>query len=219
MAIPKVLSQFNLPMETDYFHNSEELVMAVTNGNHYALIFLDIDMQSSGIQTARFIRNLLPDVQIAFLTVSSKFALDAFELNALHYLIKPIGTKELKECIKRFCERNRIPLQILEIKSKCKTYSFPLTCVQKIVSNNKGIDVFLAGNTPHQHIPISFIKAEEQLDPNLFLKLSRGFIVQMPYILCINKDRCRLKDGTEILLSRQSRSEIRKRYNHYLLRN
>lgn len=216
--IPDALARLKLHIEADYFQSGEELVEAVTGGNSYALL-LDIYLYSlDGIQTARKIRELLPDVQIAFLTTSHEFMLEAFDLNALHYLVKPVSMQKLEECLNRFCDRIQIPRQTLEIRSATKAYAFPLMLVQKIMSCNKGIDVYFQGAVQPQHIPISFTKAEEQLDPSHFLRISRGIIVQISFILCINRDICRLKDGTEILISRRDKTEIRKKYNDYLFR-
>lgn len=216
--IARALAKLELCMDIDSFRNGEDLLRAVRGGADYALLFLDIYMQSlDGIQTARAVREYLPDVQLAFLTTSREYSLDAFGLDALHYLIKPIDSRMLGECMERFCARSRIAPTMLRIASEFKTYSFPLADVQKIVSRNKGVDVFLR-NMPPQHIPITLASAEKQLDPALFLKVSRGFVVQMSHILCIDRDVCRLKDGTEVLVSRQAKSEIRQKYNDYLFR-
>ncbi|MCI8294557.1 MAG: response regulator transcription factor [Lachnospiraceae bacterium] len=215
--VPDALTRLNLHMETDYFYSGEDLVGAVTGGTSYALLLLDIYMHAlDGIQTAHRIRGLQPDVQIAFLTSSQGSMLEAFDLNALHYLVKPVSMEKLEECLDRFCDRIRIPRQTLEIRSATKTYTFPLILVQKIMSCNKGIDVYIQGAVQPQHIPISFTKAEEQLDPARFLRLSRGIMVQLSFILCINRDICRLKDGTEILISRRDKTAIRKKYYDHL---
>lgn len=56
--------------------------------------------------------------------------------------------------------------------------------------------------------PLSFVRVEEQLDEERFLRISRGFIVQMDAILRLDGDVCLLKDGTSALISRRERKEI-----------
>ena len=212
----------SLPAQLDCYSSGEALLQAVENGSVYPLVFLDIYMHFfNGIQTARKLRDLLPETQIAFLTSSREFTFDAFDLNALHYLLKPVSTDQIRECLLRFSERKHLPLSLLTLQAKAKTYSFPLHCVQKIVSSKKGIDVYLSGTSlpSPQHIAITFAEAEKQLDPSRFLKISRGFLVQMSFILGIQKDTCFLKDGTEMLLSRREKTYIRKKYNDYLFQN
>lgn len=216
-SLTEALKQLDLHMDVDYFYSGVKLIEAVENQASYSLCLLDIYMPSiDGIQTARRVRELLPDIQFAFLTMSRDFMLDAFDLNALHYLIKPVSIKKLRECLERFCERTQYPQKMLEIRSNSRLYTFPLTHVQKILSYNKGIDIYLRGASFPQHIPISFVKVEAQLDSSRFLKISRGFLVQMSYILCIDQNTCRLKDGTEVLISRREKANIRKKYNDYL---
>lgn len=219
ITLKKACESLQLKLNTDFFHSGEELIRAVKDGRSYSLILMDIYLSGmNGIETAAKIKLLLPHIQIAFMTVSKEYAIDAFEINALHYLIKPIDEKKMRECLKRFLVRSGMPVKTLEIKTDYKTYKFMLFNVMKIQSRNKGVDVYLCNTKKPCHIPISFKRMEEQLDPKLFLRISRGLLVQMSHILCIDKEICRLKDGTEAIISRRERSLIRKKYNDYLFR-
>lgn len=220
IVLRNTTARMQLDVNTDFFHSGEELIRAIENGHHYSLLLLDIFLGGiNGIQTAYKIRFLMPEVHIAFMTVSHEHAVDAFDLNAVHYMIKPIAERQMRECLERFLTREGLPIKALTIKSDSKTYTFMLSNVQKIQSRNKGIDVYLQNGKKTCHIPISFKRAEEQLDPRLFLKISRGLIVQMPHILCIERETCRLRDGTEAIISRRERAAIRKKYNDYLFRS
>ena len=110
----------------------------------HILLLLDIYLTGmSGIETARCIRNILPEVQIAFLTSAREYALDAFDLYAVHYLIKPVNSDSLRELFRRFFRYLHRSEKYLEIHSDSKNYTFPLEQVQKIQSNNKGVDIYL----------------------------------------------------------------------------
>ena len=56
-------------------------------------------MQKNGIDVAKEIRNYCKDAIIVFTTSSKEFAIDAFEVNAYHYLLKPLNQKKVFECI------------------------------------------------------------------------------------------------------------------------
>lgn len=216
-ALQNAANYFSLESQIDCYPDGESLIQSIENGCVYQLIFLDIYMHKlDGIKTARKLRTLLPEAHIAFLTTSRDFTFDAFDLNALHYLVKPVTSEQIQECLVRFFERSRIPVTPLELKTKTRVYSFPIQSVQKILSSNKGIDIYLANLTPPQHVSISFADAEKQLDSSLFLKISRGYIVQMSFILYIDKNTCFFKDGTQMLISRREKAFIRKKYNDYL---
>lgn len=64
------------------------------------LIFLDIEMP--GLNGFQFIEKLnLPEAGVIFTTAYGKFAVDAFRVNAIDYLIKPIEITELEEALDR----------------------------------------------------------------------------------------------------------------------
>lgn len=210
-------NQYGLQFGIDCCANAEELITAVKNGKKYDLAFLDIYMgDTNGITTAHRLKELLPEIEAAFFTSSAEHAVDAFDFNALHYIIKPVSYDKILETFERFYKRLHTSMKALEIVAENKTYSFPLIHIQKLQSANKGVDVYLNNKSVPEHIPLAFSRVEEQLSPKLFLKISRGLIVQMSFILCVDKDICRFKDGTEAVVSRKNRDEIRRKYNDYL---
>lgn len=219
-AVSVVLKQLCFEDPVDYFDNCEEMLAAIRCGGKYDLLILDIYMEGlNGMDAAQQAKSFLPDVQIAFTTSSRDFAPEAFDINAIHYIVKPVTPQKIEDLFQRFFNRMEKPTLMMKIQSAWKDYNFPLHHVQKIQSSKKGVDVYLNGSTEPQRIPLSFMRTEEQLDPSHFLKVSRGLIVQMDYILCIDKDICRFKDNTEVLISRGARAEIRKKYNDYLFGN
>ena len=63
------------------------------------LVFLDIQMPgTSGLELAA---TLKPDLQFVFCTAFDSHALDAFELNALDYLVKPLDPERLRKTLER----------------------------------------------------------------------------------------------------------------------
>ena len=72
------------------------------------IIFLDIEMgELSGLELGEIIMGKLEDVEIVFVTAYSQYAVDAFEINAIDYLLKPIQEKRLFKAIERLRERKR----------------------------------------------------------------------------------------------------------------
>ncbi|NMI05804.1 response regulator [Paenibacillus sp. SZ31] len=66
------------------------------------VVFLDIEMpEMSGIELAERILQQLPATKIVFVTVYDEYAVKAFELNSLDYLLKPLQTERLEKTIHR----------------------------------------------------------------------------------------------------------------------
>ena len=82
----------------DTFSDGRQLLDAVSGGANYDLLFLDILMpQITGMELAREISRLAPGIPVVFLTDSESYAVEAFSVRALHYILKPMTEEALKE--------------------------------------------------------------------------------------------------------------------------
>lgn len=73
------------------------------------VIFLDIEMgQSTGLELASNIQTKYPHIQIVFVTAHSEYAVQAFEINSLDYLLKPITPTRLEKTINRIIEKKKV---------------------------------------------------------------------------------------------------------------
>lgn len=78
--------------------------------------FLDIEMPGlNGIGLAKKIAQIDPDIQIVFVTAYEQYALKAFEVSAVHYLLKPITQDHIDEAVQRVLRVRRMNEQIGDI--------------------------------------------------------------------------------------------------------
>lgn len=76
------------------------------------VIFLDINMpQLQGIDAASKILEVSPHTDIIFVTAYDEYAVNAFEVNALDYILKPINIERFEKTIQRIMERWALPSQ------------------------------------------------------------------------------------------------------------
>ncbi len=81
------------------------------------ILFLDIQMpEMSGIELAENIQKMKNNPFIIFTTAYDTFAIKAFELGALDYLLKPYDGERLEKSIKRFLESRTISLDDVSTK-------------------------------------------------------------------------------------------------------
>jgi two-component system LytT family response regulator len=84
--------------------------------HHPQLVFLDIEMPGhSGLELMEFFNADEIDFSIIFTTAYNEYALQAFKLSAIDYLLKPIQHKELIESVDRF-KKNQLIKQSQQIK-------------------------------------------------------------------------------------------------------
>ena len=87
----KLIAEFDNPLDTlTFLKNSTADV-----------IFLDINMPDmNGISLGKIISKMCPDMKIIFITAYKDYAVDAFEIKAFDYLLKPYSESRIKSLLK-----------------------------------------------------------------------------------------------------------------------
>lgn len=107
ISLEKVLEDFPGIKVLGKYNNYEELLAFVEKETIDA-VFLDIEMGTrNGLDLANDILSIQPSIQIIFVTAHSEYAVQAFELNSVDYLLKPISSKRLEKTISRINEKIR----------------------------------------------------------------------------------------------------------------
>lgn len=85
------------------------------------VVFLDMDMpQIKGIDVASRILDSSPDIDIIFVTAHDQYALEAFELNALDYILKPLSRERFEKALVRVMKnRNEYKKSSKRLKISC----------------------------------------------------------------------------------------------------
>lgn len=85
----------NFPLEVKAFDNPFDLLDYTKKNGGFALYLLDIVMlQLTGIDVAEELRKRGESAEIVFITSSCEYGIDAFGVNAVGYLVKPVSEKE-----------------------------------------------------------------------------------------------------------------------------
>ncbi len=88
----------------------QALEYATTSTEPIDLALLDMEMPGlNGLELAERLREVRPEIQIAFLTAYDEYARDAFDVEAIDYLLKPIISNDLVRTIKRAQKRSQHP--------------------------------------------------------------------------------------------------------------
>lgn len=203
-------------IEIQEFESGKELLKACADGAVLSILYLDIYLEEeNGIQIAKELEQLCPGIKIVFITESRDFAIEAFALKALHYLVKPVTEDGIRETLNRFRETKeetgRIYLNIDREK-----VALPLVDVAYLKSENHKTQIVQKDGGS-----ISTYTALKDLETFLtkdFLKVKRGIIVNMDFIEVISTTFCILKNGMDLEISRMYRTEIKKQYEAYVMR-
>lgn len=173
--------------------NSVDLALEIINEKKPDVIFLDIQMPGKSGFT--LLEKISSDIHIIFVTAFDEYAIKAFEVNALDYLLKPINPIRLKNSIQRLYQ-NGSKKQIFSRKLEYEDSIFLLINSQmKFIKVSSVITVNATGDYT-EILTSESIKGltsksmkewEFRLPENHFVRIHRSHIINLNYIRKIDE--------------------------------
>jgi DNA-binding LytR/AlgR family response regulator len=181
-------------------HSVQEAVNWFFNNEHPDLLFLDIQL-SDGLSFEIF-DEIEIESSIIFTTAYDEYALKAFKLNSVDYLLKPIDVDELENAINQFRKlqnsTSKINLNLDQLKNLIspvsKNYKKRFTVkigqqlkmitvenIECFYSENKATNIFTSDKRNYI-LEDTLEQIESSLDPDLFFRVSRKCIVNIQCI-------------------------------------
>lgn len=160
--------------------------------NRYDIVFLDINlMDDSGIELGKKIHKMEHPPAIVFATAHDEYAVQAFELNATDYILKPFERSRVQQAINKVLAL--LPhSQIVETKPMIQDrQNFPIEIADRILMLNQSDIIGLAtynGITTiytvnHQYETTEpLTKCEKRLNNDDFLRIHRSYIINKSHI-------------------------------------
>ena len=195
--LSRKLEKLNISVN-QMLHSVEESLKWFSENSPPDLIFLDIQL-SDGLSFEIFEQFPVKSA-IIFTTAYDQYALRAFKLNSIDYLLKPIDEKELTNAVEKFRERvnKKAGLDLQWIKSLLvseekqykERFSVKVGLQLKIIitpeiecffSENKGTYIHTTENRNYL-IDSTLEQLENELNPKEFFRVSRKFIVALKAI-------------------------------------
>ena len=202
--------------------NAEEAYQMINELNP-DLLFLDIQMPGkTGFQLLEML-DAVP--LVVFTTAYDEFALKAFEVNALDYLLKPIQPERLSETILKLSEKERAknvaergPEKKLGlhdqvfVKDGERCWFVSLNNVRLFESDGNYIKVYFDNNRPMIHKSLNAL--DEKLDERAFFRASRKHIVNLSWVEGIESWfngglMVRLRGGDKVEVSRRQAAKFK----------
>ncbi len=193
----RMLQNINIDVNA-MLHSVEESLAWFQEHPHPDLIFLDIQL-SDGLSFEIF-ETIEIKSAIIFTTAYDEYALQAFKLNSIDYLLKPIDSDELKQAIQKYEERQpqqkAITLDFDDIKKLLvnpieRAYKkrftvrvgqhlkmIPVDDIECFYSENKGTYIHTINHRDYL-LDLTLDQLEEELAPQTFFRVNRKFYVNI----------------------------------------
>ncbi|EPR71727.1 Two-component system response regulator [Winogradskyella psychrotolerans RS-3] len=195
--LQRMLKVVDLNAET-MLHSVEESIEWFQNNEHPDLIFLDIQL-SDGLSFEIFEAIDIKSAVI-FTTAYDEYALKAFKLNSIDYLLKPIDDEDLKTAVEKYKgrlpQKQSVTLDFNDIKNLLvnpiereykKRFSVKvgqhlklinIEDIECIYSENKGTYAFTTEGRNYL-LDATLDELEADLEPDVFFRISRKFYVNI----------------------------------------
>lgn len=207
-----------------------ETAIRVIDEKKPQVVFLDVELpELSGLQVLERIRHR---PRVVFTTAYDRYAVTAFEFEAVDYLVKPFGRRRFRETLDRL--RRRIERQggsatEYERERKALDGPFPPRFFSKtgnrivpvpvatIMRLEAADDYVEAHCTDGVHLlDLSLAELESKLDPERFCRVHRSHLVNFDYVVEMRRFDARrltvlMKDGAEVVASRAGSKLLRDR--------
>ncbi len=202
------------------------------------LALLDLQMpEVSGLEVVKLLRkNQMP--LVAFVTAFDEYAVQAFEVGAVDYLLKPVEKSRLRETLNRAAERleqndwreqevekiknvtriydaatrsellNRIP-----VKKRDEIFLIPVTEIVSIIADGELLHITTDKNQKYA-INFRLKDLETRLDEKIFVRLSRGALVNLEMVERISP----MPGGTYLILMKNGQEITSSRLQSKILR-
>lgn len=188
------------------------------------LVFLDVMLpELTGLEVLQRVQH---QPSVVFTTAYERFAVTAFELEALDYLVKPFGSRRFHETMDRVRRRLAVagvekaghpslpagPLERLFARVGTRIVPVPVRNVSRFQAEGDYVRAFAGGASHLLYVTLAQLEERLQLP---FLRIHRSHMINVDYVQRVERHDERryvvfLQDGSRIVASRSGTAALRK---------
>lgn len=207
-----------------YCENPLEALDIFRTSGYAGITFVDVDLpQLSGIDLSDLLRN---KTSVVFATAYDKYAIQAFEKDALDYILKPITYDRFLKCINKLnikSDRNQLPDEApaldhfyIQYESKGKIVKIVYNEVIYIEALKNYIVIH---TTSTKYIAYLTMKEMEESMPSpMFIRVHKSAIINLEKMIKVEGNAILFENKTQIILGASYRTAFFKRLNEKMVR-
>lgn len=182
--------------------------------NKVDLMFVDIEMPE--LNGMEFVKSLNNPPKVIFITAYSQYAVDGFRVNAVDYLLKPIGYADFLKSADKANALFNVPVkskndtkeETLFVKSGNQHIRIKIAEITHIEGMREYVKIHCLNNTGIMTL-MSMKKLENILSKDRFMRIHRSYIINLDYLNKIERSRIIFDDGSFIPVSEQYISNVK----------
>lgn len=214
-VVAKCLKNWGIMAQFHLFPSGEALLEQYVPES-YALLLLDLGLDGmSGMELAKRLRAQGDKTPLMFVTASSAYAVQSYQVDAENYLLKPLDPEAVNRAIVRFLEKQGNCCKSITITANREQVTLPHFRIFWIESQQNAVNIHLEEKTLKVYITLS--KLMEQMgEDSCFLLCCRGCVVNMNHVEDVREDEFLLGNGETVPIRRRGGKQIRQCYIQHL---
>ena len=210
-------------VKVDVFDDPRIFLETLEKCGGWDVVLLDICMPDIlGTDIARRIRERHDRTEIIFLTVSSDYAVEAFSLNAAHYVIKPFTQDVFDEAMDRALlsfEKTVHNIMLQMENGAIQAVDIDDIIFIESVGYKRVIHTKEKNYEETKQSLSKLIDELNKLSPGQFIQPYRGYIANLDAVRTISNDRMIMQDNSPILIKRGDFRKLRDVFFRWTFRN
>ena len=178
-------------------------------------VFSDIRMPGlSGLELAQVLQRFRNPPKVVFVTAHEEHAVDAFELDVVDYLLKPIRESRVSEAVRRVVESGgpgvAAPEETVPVELGGVTRFVPLSEIRYVEAQGDYTRLHTASGNPLIRVPLA--RLEREWADAGFVRIHRSHLVALAHVTEVRSDGGRVSvvvGGEELPVSRRHTRELR----------
>lgn len=199
---------FEKKINVEVFYSGEELVKYMSEGEHFDLIFLDIELRlMNGVEVGRMIREDLEneEVQIVYISAKQQYAMELFAFRPMNFLVKPISGDHILKTIEKAMNLDGINKKCFEVKRGTETIRIPFGKIRYFESDNRKIIVHTDQGNIEMYEKLNNVELKVPLH---FVRIHQSYLVNSAYVDYWKADRVHIQNLNELPISQNYRKKV-----------
>ena len=216
--LEEMLKCMNLKYSIDVFFSGTRLISAVKNGQHFDLIFLDIEFaedEINGVEVGRLIRDTYSnnEISIVFISREKRYHDDLFDLQPLNFLFKPLNYVKVDKVLRKYMDIAGLRSSTITYKIKQDVFKVKVKDVVYVESIDRKL--IIHHNNGEQSGFYGSLKElfAIQLSKYDFILISSSYAINFDYIIHYTYDEVRLNGiDASFQISQNRRKDVRAKF-------
>lgn len=186
------------------------------------VVFLDIELaEGTGLQLAEKLKQLPKSPSFVFATAYDDYALQAFELHAADYLLKPFDEQRINQCIHKLqrmiptAPEPKTPIKKLPVIENERISLLDIQSILYITTQGGKTQIKTLQKLFHLNEPLASV--EKKLTASTFMRVHRSYIVHLEHVTALepwfnSTYNLVMEDGSKVPVSRTYVREVKERF-------